>query len=155
MFELLPEPVGAHAVARPLRLADPAPLEAAAGPCANHVHAAASAFRRRAALRARLCRNFDRHLRRFVPSGVSDAARIDRVFAGSLSVVDRRRFRKALADVEALTAGFAEHKLLEKGKFNFEWIFRPNSTYPASVLAVNPRAVLVDDDSHPAVRLRT
>lgn len=32
--------MGAHAVTRPFRLTDPAPFEAAAGTCADHVHAA-------------------------------------------------------------------------------------------------------------------
>lgn len=39
--EGLAEPVGSHAVACPLSLADPAPLESAASACADHVHATA------------------------------------------------------------------------------------------------------------------
>jgi len=39
--ERLAEPMGSHAVACPLGLTDPAPLESAASACADHVHAAA------------------------------------------------------------------------------------------------------------------
>lgn len=50
----LSKPVGTHALAAPLVLAQPAPLEATLRPAAHHVHAATAALSGRLALGARL-----------------------------------------------------------------------------------------------------
>jgi len=55
----LAKPVSAHTVARPFRLAYPAPLEAASSSRTNHVHAAAGSFCWRSTLWTRLRDDFD------------------------------------------------------------------------------------------------
>ena len=60
---LLAEPMVGHTLPAPLRLAHPAPVEAARGPGAGHVHAAARPLRGRPALGARLRRQPDGHRR--------------------------------------------------------------------------------------------
>lgn len=104
------EPMLCHAVAGPLGLADPAPVEAAAGSGANHVHAATGSLSRRSALWARLCGDFDGDVRCFVPASVGHPRWIDRVFARA-GTVDCWSVGKALADVKSLPAVFAEHEL--------------------------------------------
>lgn len=110
LIPLVLKPMLCHAVARPFRLADPAPVETAAGSGANHVHAATRAFCRRSALRARLCGDFDGDVRCFVPASVGHPRRIDGIFARA-GTVDRWSVGKALADVKSLPAVFAEHEL--------------------------------------------
>ena len=107
---LLAEPMVGHALPAPLRLAHPAPVEAARGPGAGHVHAAARSLRGRPALGARLRRQPDGHRRRRVgsqgggalvrPSGGQGGGRHGE---GSGGVRGRcRRRRVTLSDVEAL-----------------------------------------------------
>lgn len=79
VFEVpaLTEPVCAHAVTRPLSLANPTPLEAAARSRADHVHAATCSLRRRAALWTWFGQNFDGDFRGFVPSRIGDTVRVN------------------------------------------------------------------------------
>ncbi len=106
------EPVASHAVPGPLDLTDPAPLEAAAGLGAHHVHAAAVALRGRVALGARLRHQADGERAR-----VDAVARVQVVPARAQHVVRERlsrgggaggagpeeqRVLSAVADVEAL-----------------------------------------------------
>lgn len=107
--------MGAHAVPRPLDLAHPAPLQTAAGARANHVHATARPFRRRATLRTRFRQHLDGHRARLVPTRRRRPLRID-------CIAGRRRccsvgsdanvlVRLAFAHVEALQAQPTENKL--------------------------------------------
>lgn len=110
LIPLILKPMLGHAVARPLSLTDPAPVEAAASSRANHVHAATRAFSGRSTLWTRLCGDFDGNFRGFVPSSVGNPRWIDGIFARP-QAIDGWSVRKALADVESLSAIFAEHEL--------------------------------------------
>jgi hypothetical protein len=113
VFEVLPltEPVCAHAVTRPLSLANPTPLEAAARSRANHVHAASCSLSRRATLWTRFGQHFDGDFGGFVPSRISYAVRVDRILACGRAIYSWG-FGETFANVISLAAVFAENKLI-------------------------------------------
>jgi hypothetical protein len=106
----LAEPVSTHAVACPLGLTHPAPLESTECSGADHVHAPAGPLCWRSTLGARLGGHLDGDFRRFFPASFGDSAWIYRVLACA-GVVDCWRVGKALADVIALATVLAENKL--------------------------------------------
>lgn len=142
-----------HTVSCPFRLTNPAPFEAATSSRANHVHASTGSFRWCSAFRTWLGCDLDDNFWGFIPPGVSNTSRINRIFA-AVGAVDRRRLGKTFSDVIALTAVLAKDKLqneiTRKRRRNENHL-----THPASVLAMNSCADFINNYSHSAIRLWT
>lgn len=130
----LSEPVCCHAVPGPWGLADPAPLETASGPCANHVHTAPISFGRRSTLGTRFGCHFDGNFGSLIPPSFGRTQRIDCVVWCSACI--RLRCFQTFSYVITLQAIAAEYE-------------------PASVLTLYPLALRINEKAHSTSRLRT